>query len=529
MASQASSAAEDAGAGGDPERLDPALIRLALIVLAGTVVVQLDATIVSVALETLGRSFHAGVATIQWVSTAYLLALAVVIPLTGWLVDRFGGRRMWLIALALFLAGSALCGAAWSAGSLIAFRIVQGLGGGLLLPLMQTILAQAAGPRRLGRLMATVAVPALLTPVLGPVVGGVLVDSLSWRWIFLINVPVCVIAFALAWRWMPPLPGAGHQAFDGLGFALLSPGLAAVVYGFSEAGRRGDFADPRGLVPLVVGVLLLVAFAVHALRMRGVPLIDLRLFRSAPFSGSAGLMFLFGISLYGAMFLLPLYEQQVRGRGATDAGLLLAPQGLGMMIAMILLGRVVDRTSPRLLVLIGLSLAILGSVAYTQIGTDTSELLLGASLVVRGMGLAAATIPVMSAAYTGLASAQIPRATSAVRIFQQIGGSLGTAVLAVVLAHELRGAGSPNPATQAHAFAVSFWWTLGATVVALPCALLLPGRVVLDDGPQAAETGKPVDATPDDVASAVAEPSVSLPGQEAAPSAEPGSHAARSG
>ncbi|CAO5243173.1 MDR family MFS transporter [Frankia sp. AgKG'84/4] len=452
--------------------LDRALVRLALVLLAGAVVVQLDATIVSVALDTLAGVFRVDIPTIQWVTTAYLLALAVVIPLSGWSVERYGGRRMWLVALGLFLVGSALCGLAWSAGSLIAFRVVQGLGGGLLLPLMQTILVQAAGPQRIGRLMAAVSVPALLTPVLGPVLGGVIVDSVSWRWIFLINVPVCAVAFVLAWRSLPATTVAGRQRLDAVGFALLSPGLAAVVYGFAEAGRRGEFASAAALVPMAAGVVLLVAFGVHALRVKEVPLIDLRLFRSAPFRGSAGLMFLFGISLFGAMFLLPLYEQQVRGRSAIEAGLLLAPQGLGMMIAMIVLGRVADRVSPRMTVLAGLGLSVLGSVAYTQVGARTSELLLGASLLVRGLGLAAAMVPVMSAAYSGLSPAQIPRATTAVRIFQQVGASLGTAVLAVVLSGRMRAA--TDSVARAHAYAVSFWWTFGFTVVAIPLIFLLP-------------------------------------------------------
>ncbi len=501
MAVQAEvSTADGAGAGGG-DRLDPELVRLALVVLVGAVVVQLDATIVSVALDTLARSFDVGVSTIQWVSTGYLLALAVVIPLTGWSVERFGGKRMWLASLTLFLVGSVLCGIAWSASSLIAFRIVQGAGGGLLLPLMQTILAQAAGPARLGRLMATVAVPALLTPVLGPVVGGVLIDDLGWRWIFLVNVPVCVVAIALAWRLMPEMRVAQRHPFDGVGFALLSPGLAVAIYGLSEAGRRGDFTDPRALVPLLIGLAMIAVFAWHALRTKIVPLIDLSLFRFASFCGSAGMMFLFGLSLYGAMLLLPLYEQQVRGRSAIEAGLLLAPQGLGMMLAMILVGRLVDRTSPRLLVLIGIVLSVLGSVAYTQVGADTSEVLLGGSLVLRGMGLAAASIPVMSAAYHGLRPTDIPRATSAVRIFQQIGGSLGTAVLAVVLAHQLRGTTSGGAAVdlgaQAHAYAVAFWWTLGFSVLAVPMALLLPGRAA----------GSPRSAAPRD-GSAAAESAV---------------------
>jgi EmrB/QacA subfamily drug resistance transporter len=491
------------GAGPPSDKLDPALVRLALVILVGVVAVQLDATIISVAIDTLSRTFDVGVSTIQWVSTGYLLALALVIPLTGWTVERFGGKRMWILSLAMFLIGSLLCGLAWSAGSLIGFRVLQGLGGGMLLPLMQTILAQAAGPSQLPKLMAAISVPAILTPILGPVLGGVIVDNISWRWIFLINIPVCIIAIVLALRVLPNPRQEERHPLDIVGFALLSPGLAVAVYGFSEAGSKGSFANAGVLIPLVIGVVLLAAFAAHALRTKTEPIIDLRLFRNRAFLGSTSLMFLFGMSLYGAMFLTPLFEQVARGRSATGAGLLLAPQGLGLGIGMVFIAPRANRLSGRGQVAVGMLLTALGSVAYTQVGHNPSEWLLGTSLTVRGLGMAIAIIPAMTATYHGLRHDQIPRATTASRILQQIGGSLGTAVLAVVLATQFSshtGAGGSAVATRGShggivpgwvpdVFGNTFWLTVIFSVISVPLALLIPKRLAGPETPAAGPDG----------------------------------------
>jgi EmrB/QacA subfamily drug resistance transporter len=453
------------------ERLDPALLKLAGIVLVGAIAAQLDTTIVSVAIDTLGHDLDASVSTIQWVSTGYLLAFALMLPISGWSVKRFGAKPMWMTALSIFFAGSLLCGAAWSTGSLIGFRILQGVGGGLLIPLMQTILAQAAGPKGLTRLMGVIAIPISLAPVLGPIIGGLIVGHASWRWIFYVNVPVCLAALALAWRWMPSTtPQPGHK-LDVLGLVLLSPALAAIIYGCSRAGTHGGFGDTGVLVCFAAGAVLLAVFAVHALRTRLEPVLDLRLFRSPAFSGSAALLFLFGGSLFGAMFLLPLYYQQAHGDSALEAGLLLVPQGLGLMAALAGVGRLADRLGPRTTVLGGIVLASLGTLAYATVSDDTSAVLLAGSLFVRGVGLGA-FVPVMSSAYHGLDREAIPRATVGVRTAQQIGGSLGTALLAVILQQQLTG----HPGDVSAAFAHTFTWTLGITAVAIVPALLLPGR-----------------------------------------------------
>src|SRR3954468_3908148 len=249
----------------EPPALDRALLRLASVVVLGTIMSILDTTIVNVAIETLGRELHSSLSSIQWVSTGYLLALATVIPLTGWAMERFGGKRMWMISVVLFLVGSTLCGLAWSTESLIVFRVLQGFGGGMILPIGQAILAQAAGPQRMGRVMSVIGVPTLLGPVLGPVIGGVIVDNFSWRWIFFVNLPIAVGALFLAGRLLnPDSSRADAGRLDWRGLLLLSPGLSAIVFGLSESETHGGFGDPIAFGPIVAGLALVALFVLHA-------------------------------------------------------------------------------------------------------------------------------------------------------------------------------------------------------------------------------------------------------------------------
>jgi EmrB/QacA subfamily drug resistance transporter len=429
------------------------------------------------------------------VATGYLLALATVIPLTGWVMERFGPRRAWMTSVALFLAGSALCGLAWSTTSLIAFRVLQGFGGGMILPIGQAILAQAAGPQRMGRLMSVIGVPTLLGPILGPVIGGLIVDNVSWRWIFFVNLPVGAVALALAWRILPRgEAGAAAVRLDVRGLLLLSPGLAALVYALSEVGIEGGFGGTRVVLGAVAGVVLLALFVRHATRVRGA-LIDLGLFRDRAFAAASGTTFIFGVSLFGAMLILPLYYQVVRGESALDAGLLLAPQGLGAAMAMPIAGRLTDALGAGRIVPFGVVVALVGTGAYTQLEGDTSFALLAVALWVRGIGLGMTMMPSMAAAYQTLSRAAVPRATTAINIIRTIGGSFGTAVLSVVLERRIAanlpgmgggslatlratpGGGAPPPQVAdplAHAFGQTFWWALGLTALALIPAYFLP-------------------------------------------------------
>ena len=468
----------------------------ALVVVVGMIMAILDTTIVNVALDTLGRDLDTPLTSVQWVTTGYLLAMAVVVPATGWAVDRFGAKSVWMVSIALFVCGSALSGAAWNITSLIVFRILQGLGGGMLQPVGQTILARAAGPDRMGRVMSVIGVPMLLGPVFGPVLGGWLVQDVGWRWIFYVNVPIGVIALLLAARLLPRTDAYRTTGrLDTVGMALLSTGLALVVYGLSTAGTNGSFTNATTVGWTGGGLVLVAVFCLYSLGKGPSAVIDVRLFANRVFSAAAVTGFLVSVGLFGGMLLLPLYYQVVRGEGALTAGLLLAPQGLGAAAAMPVAGRLTDKIGAGRVVPVGLLLALLGTFAYTQVGTDTSYWLLAIALFVRGMGLGSTMMPTVAAAYATLSRAVVPRATSTYTITRQIGGSFGTALLAVVLSQQIA-AELPASATSstsnigaipsavrehaapalANAFGQTFWVAFGLTAAALVPAAFLPRK-----------------------------------------------------
>jgi len=479
--------------GADDTHIDRALLLVAGVVVLGAVMSILDTTVVNVAINTLAARFHTTLPTIQWVATGYTLALATVIPLSGWIADRFGTKRLYMISIAMFIVGSSLSGLAWSSTSIIVFRVLQGLGGGMIMPAAMTILTRAAGPNRIGRVMSIMGVPMLLGPILGPILGGWLVADVSWRWIFFINVPVGIVALILALRVLPRDVAAHGQRLDLVDLCLLSPGLALMIYGLAETNSAGGFGSAKVLIPLAAGILLLIAFVLHALRATD-PLIDLRLYLDRTFTTSSITLMLVVISVFGSFLLLPLYFQAVRGESALMSGVLLAPQGLGTMITMPIAGQLADRTGPGRIVPFGLIAVALSVLGLTQIGAHTSYLTLELYLFVFGLGLGFTMMPVFTGAMQSMREESVARASTALNITQQVGASIGTAVLSVLLASALSsklGGGhgtigattGVSAATRAHlappmaaAFGQTFWWALALLAVAFVGSLALPKR-----------------------------------------------------
>ncbi len=312
------------------------------VAMLGAMMSILDTTIVNVALATLGKDLHSSLSNIQWVITGYMLSLAAVIPVTGWASRRFGTKPLFLVSLVLFTGGSLLCGLATSDTELIAFRVLQGCGGGMLMPVAQIIMADAAGPKRMGRVMGLVAVPMMLAPTLGPLLGGAIIQTLDWHWIFYVNIIVGAFALPMAVRLLPTKVGQRTDQLDFLGLVLMSTGLVGITYGLAETGTLGTVDSAKVYAPVIAGLALVVAFAFHALRVK-YPLLDLRLYKRWHFSAASIVMFSLGAAVFGAMILMPLYWQDLRHFDVIDTGLLTGPQGIGMAAAMPLAAKLTER------------------------------------------------------------------------------------------------------------------------------------------------------------------------------------------
>src|SRR4051794_7462757 len=433
-----------------PDHIDGAVLKIAGVVVIGAIMSILDITVVNVALPTFQTVFGTpahplAYSTVAWSVTAYTLALATVIPLTGWAADRFGTKRLYMTAIALFVMGSLLCATSWSIGALIAFRVLQGAGGGMLMPLGMTIMTRAAGPHRMGRLMAILGVAVLLGPVLGPLLGGWLIQVASWHWIFLINAPIGLVAIVYAWRVLPRDTPEPSESFDFLGMALMSPGLALFLFGVSSIPSEGTASAPRVWVSMLLGVLLMVAFVFHSFRPEH-PLLDLRLFKNRNLTISIITMFLFAAAFFGGLLLVPTYFQEVRGESTLQAGLLVAPQGIGAMITMPIAGAQVDKHPIGRIVPFGLIFILIGMFGLTQLTATTPYPLIIAELFVMGIGMGATMMPLFTSALKSLKAREEARGSTLLNITQQIASSCGVAIMSVLLTNHLQASRLAGPA-----------------------------------------------------------------------------------
>ncbi len=458
------------GASAYGNRIESHVWVISSVVILGMAMSVLDTTIVNVALATLGHDLHSTISQIQWVVTGYMLALAAVIPLSGWAAERFGPRRMYITSLVLFTAGSMLCGISTSATELILFRVIQGVGGGMLMPLGMMMMAGAAGPSRMGRVMSIVSMPMMLAPILGPTIGGLIIDNASWRWIFYVNVPIGVIAVIAAMRFLPHPKAAGARPLDFRGLVLMALGLPLLTYGLAEVGSTGSFTSLKVILPILAGLGLTGAFILHALKVPN-PLLNLRLYKRPTFWTASSATFFLGAALFGGMILLPLYWQHIRHESVLDAGLLLAPQGLGMALVMPIAGRLADRFGGGPLAVVGVTVTTLATIPFALIGAHTSITWLSCALLVRGMGIGFSFMPVMTAAFAALDKSELPDATPQLNVVQRVGGSLGTAVLAVVLQRSLSGAHTLS--AQAGGYGTAFWVSAGLTALGIIPSIVL--------------------------------------------------------
>jgi EmrB/QacA subfamily drug resistance transporter len=424
-------------------RFDYKWVALA-VVLGGTIMTLIDATVVNVALPTLQSTFNArSYNDISWVVSGYLLAQGAVIPVTGWVTDRFGTKRVYMLTLCLFTAASALCGLAWNLPALIGFRVLQGVGGGMIMPIGMTIIMRAVGPSQMGRVMGIFGVPMLLAPAIGPVLGGWLVQDFTWRLIFYINVPVGVIALAAAYRYLRETPYSHTLKLDWIGLLLGTPAVVALMYAVDRSNELG-WGSPLVLSLLIVSAILFAGF-VRRQRVAEEPLLHLELFRDGTFTASTVLGFVLVTALFGVMLLLPLYLQQVHGYDPLQTGLLLMPQALTAAVFMPIGGYLTDRIGPRPVVTTGLLLLIAGGVLLTQIHVDSPLSLIIAALALRGVAMGFAMMPGMSAGLARIPQHLTSRASSITNTVQRVGSSIGIAILVTVLSTQVRPAAAQAP------------------------------------------------------------------------------------
>ena len=458
------------------EPIPKGVMNIAWILVLGAVMPLLDSTMVNIAIKHLSSDFSIGLDFIQWVITGYVLSMAISVPLAGWLVQRFNGKWLMIGANIVFLAASIASGFSGSIQSLIIFRIIQGSGAGIIVTLVTTLCVEIAGRERMGRMMSTIGIPTVLGPILGPVIGAVIVQTLSWRYIFFVNIPIGILAITLMILKLPDFTPANMKAkFDFIGILLLGASSAALIYGITKAAKNATFNNRATIGYVVAGIAILAVYMIYAAIKKEQAILPLHLFKMKNFSAVMVGLFLAGIATNGPMLLLPLFFQNIKGFSVLNAGLILIPQGIGMLIARPLIGKLTDRWGARNVVLVSLTLAMVGTIPFVFFNEASSLIAVSAALFVRGIGIGGITIPMMTDAYTGMVKQEIAQASVGTRLMQNIGGAFGSAVLATIVSLSIQGE-TPTISLMTTAYHNGFMLALVLCLVLLIPTLFLTNK-----------------------------------------------------
>ena len=450
------------------DRLDRQAWKIIGVVVIAPFMTQMDSTIVNVSLSSIQKDLHSTISMAQWVISGYLLALALMLPLNAWLVDRIGVKRLYLFCFSAFTFASFLCGAAHTMLALIAARILQGIAGGLLAPLTQLMMTRVAGTQMV-RVFGYAAAPILLAPLLGPPLAGMILKYASWRWLFYVNLPIGIIAVVLAAIVIPHEESMlRKRPFDLLGFLLLSPGLSCFIYGFER------FFHHQGASFLVIGVLLILWFLWTARQKKEKALINMELFKIRTFSVATMTQFLSSGIMFCGQFLLPLYLISGAGLSPTNAGWVLSAMGIGMLCVYPMMGNLTDKFGCRAVSSGGVFVNFLGTLPFlwmSHTGYSLPTAIVG--LLLRGMGQGATGLPSIAAAYSSVPKEQLSFAAASMNIVQRLGGPVLTTALAVIVSYSVPSHSVPG----LHSFEIPFVALIVFQLLVFASAIRLPLRV----------------------------------------------------
>ena len=408
---------------------------VAISVMFGTFMVVLDTTVVNVSLRHIAGNLSASIEETTWALTSYLAANAIILPITGWLANFFGRRRLLLISVVGFTAASVLCGLSTSLTILILWRVVQGLTGGVMQPLAQAIMLEAFPPRERGKAMAFFGLGVVVAPVLGPVLGGWLTDNWSWRWVFYVNLPIGLVAFLMtrANIFDPPYIKRSTARIDYWGIGLLAIGIAALQIGLDQGQSEDWFASRLITLLLVTAVVGLAAFVFHALTTR-TPVVDLRLFKEPTYAMGVVLITVMGFGLYGSLVLMPVLLQTLLGYPALEAGIAMAPRGLGSVVAMPLVGIMIGKVDPRKLVGLGFAVNAVTLFWMGWLNLQAGFWDIFWPQFVQGIGMGLLFVPLTTITMDRIRPELMGAATSLFNLMRNIGGSIGIAAIETLLA-----------------------------------------------------------------------------------------------